>query len=288
MNIEETKIAIIGLGMLGGSYAQGLHKAGMCVIGIDIDPEAIQYAKERRWIEEGGNNPSLIEDCDIVISALYPQAFVDWVCRYQQHFKSGAILSDVTGVKRKVISEINAVLRPDVEFIACHPMAGREYKGIAYADPSQFTQANFLIVSTENNTGHAIETAREIATLLKFRTISLIDPEEHDRIIGFVSQLCHVIAVSLMNISDDPKLVDYTGDSFRDLTRIADINEDLWPELFIYNKDNLMKEIDQLICQLEQMHHLISDEDIEGMKEKMITATIRRRRFNQRQDHPDS
>ncbi|MBR4462862.1 MAG: prephenate dehydrogenase [Erysipelotrichaceae bacterium] len=277
---KETRIAIIGLGMLGGSYAQGLYDAGIRVTGIDIDPEAIRYAKERHWIEEGGNDPSLIKDCDIVISALYPQAFIDWVRANQQYFRSGAILSDVTGVKRKVIEEINGILRPDVEFIACHPMAGREYKGIAYADPSQFRQANFLIVPTENNSDRAIGCAKEIATLLQFKTISLIDPKEHDRIIGFVSQLCHVIAISLMNISDDPRLVNYTGDSFRDLTRIADINEDLWPELFIYNKDNLLKEIDQLISQLEQMHGLIEEEDIAGMKEKMITATIRRRRFH--------
>lgn len=280
MNMKDTKIAIIGLGMLGGSYAQGLYEAGMRVTGIDIDPEAVSFAKEHHWIADGGDDPSLINDCDIVISALYPLAFIDWVRSYQQHFKSGAILSDVTGVKRKVIEEIGKILRPDVEFIACHPMAGREYKGIAYADPSQFPQANFLIVPTGQNSKQAIETAKEIAGLLKFKTVTLIDPEEHDRIIGFVSQLCHVIAISLMNISDDPKLVDYTGDSFRDLTRIADINEDLWPELFIYNKDNLLKEIDQLISQLQEMHGLIEEEDIAGMKEKMVTATMRRRRFS--------
>ena len=280
MSIRDKKIAIIGLGMLGGSYAQGFYEAGMKTTGIDIDPKAIRYAKEHHWIGDGGDDPSLIKDCDIVISALYPQAFIDWIRLHQQCFKSGAILSDVTGVKRKVIEEINGILRPDVEYIACHPMAGREYKGIAYADPSQFAQANFLIVPTEKNSQQAIETAKEIADLLKFKTISLIDPEEHDRIIGFVSQLCHVIAVSLMNISDDPKLTDYTGDSFRDLTRIADINEDLWPELFIYNKDNLLKEIGQLISQLEEMSELIREEDIDRMKEKMIIATIRRRQFS--------
>ena len=280
MTIKDKKIAIIGLGMLGGSYAQGFHDAGIKVTSIDIDPEAISYAKEKGWIEKGGDDPALISDCDIVISALYPQSFVEWIRTNQHHFKENALLSDVTGVKRKVIHEIDAILRPDLEFIACHPMAGREYKGIAYADPSQFRQANFLIVPTENNTEKAIETAREIADVLQFRNISILSAEEHDRIIGFVSQLCHVIAISLMNISDDPKLADYTGDSFRDLTRIADINEDLWPELFIYNKDNLLKEIDQLIDQLKEMHGLIETEDVESMKEKMVTATLRRRNFN--------
>ena len=280
--LKDKKIAIIGLGMLGGSYAQGFYEAGIKVTGIDIDPEAIAYAKAKHWLEKGGEDPSLISDCDIVISALYPQAFIEWIQANQQHFKENALLSDVTGVKRKVIREINAILRPDLEFIACHPMAGREYKGIAYADLSQFSKANFLIVPTESNTSKAVETAREIADTLQFSNVSILSAEEHDRIIGFVSQLCHVIAISLMNISDDPKLVDYTGDSFRDLTRIADINEDLWPELFIYNKDNLLKEIDQLIDQLKEMHGLIDAEDSEGMKEKMVTATIRRRNFNKK------
>ena len=279
---RSTKICIIGLGLLGGSYAKGFYNAGYRITGIDIDPEAIAFAKKMHWIVQGGDDPSLVSDADIVISALYPQTFVDWMKENQHYIKQGALLTDVTGVKRKIIDEINAILRPDLEFIACHPMAGREYKGIAYADCSQFEQANFIIVPTENNSEKAINTAKEIAKLLKFKNVSTLNCDEHDRIIGLVSQLCHVIAISIMNISDNPKLVDYTGDSFRDLTRIANINENLWPELFIYNKDNLMEEINSLIGQMSIMRDLIDAEDIEAMKQLMITATERRKKFGRR------
>ena len=276
------KIAIIGLGLLGGSYAKGLHDAGLQVTGIDIDPSAVAYAKQMGWIEEGGDDPSLIADCDIVISALYPRTFVEWVHRNQKCFKSGALLSDVTGVKRKVIEEINSFLRKDIEYIACHPMAGREYKGIRYADTDRFIAANFIVVPTSENTEAAIQTAHDIGEALHFGHISELTPEAHDRMIGFVSQLTHVIAVSLMNVSDNTHLVDYTGDSFRDLTRIAKINESLWPELFILNKDNMIREIDDFTVEMQRFKQMISDEDIDGMRAKLIQSTERRGKFDRK------
>lgn len=277
-----TKITIVGLGLLGGSYAKGLYNAGYNVTGIDIDPSTIAFAKKMHWIVEGGPEPELVKDSDIVISALYPRTFVEWIGTNQHLLKPGSILTDVTGIKREVMGRVNDMLRPDVEYIACHPMAGREYKGIAYADCSQFEQANFIIVPTEKNTERGLETARELARILKFRRVSTLDAAEHDRIIGFVSQLCHVIALSLMNISDNPKLCDYTGDSFRDLTRVANINEDLWPELFICNKDYLTAEVDALIAQMTRMRDLINAEDVPELKKLMILATERRKRFGKR------
>lgn len=279
---RSSKITIIGLGLLGGSYAKGFFNAGYRITGIDINDETIAFAKRMKWIVDGGSNVELVKDSDIVISALYPNTFVKWIKENQHLLKPGSILTDVTGIKREVIEEINSILRPDVEYIACHPMAGREYKGISYADCKQFEQANYIIVPTEHNTEHAKEIARDIGKILKFHKISELSPDEHDRIIGFVSQLCHVIAISLMNLSDNPELVNYTGDSFRDLTRIADINEDLWPELFICNKDYLTEQIDSLISQMSVMRECINNEDIPKMKELMIEATQRRKKFGRR------
>ena len=276
------KIGIVGLGMLGGSYAKGFYNAGYDVIGIDIDEKAIEYGKKMKWIVEGGTDPSLVSKCDLVIFAIYPMKFAEWIENYQHYFKSGIIISDVTGIKRVVIEKVNSILREDVEFIACHPMAGREYKGIAYADCNQFQTSNYIIVPTEKNSERAVQMAYDIGKVLKFKTISTLGVEEHDRMIGFVSQLCHVIAISLMNLSEDPKIVDYTGDSFRDLTRIANINETLWPELFIYNKDYLTEEVDSLIGQMNVLKRYIQDENVEEMQKLMIQATERRRKFDKR------
>ncbi len=277
---QNTTFAIIGLGVLGGSYVEGLSKKGYSCIGVDIDEKALSYAKEKGWIVKGSTDPKVVEEADIVISCLYPQAFVKWIEENQHYIKKGALLSDVTGVKRNVIQNINSILRDDIEFIACHPMAGKEFKGILYADASKFESANFIIVPTDKNTEEAIKTAHQLAEILGFSLIAELSAEEHDRMIGFLSQLTHVIAVSLMNVSDNEHLVEYTGDSFRDLTRIAEINESMWPELFVENKDYLLDEITSFQNELENMKKMIQDEDYDGMKRKMIQSTERRKKFN--------
>ena len=215
-----------------------------------------------------------------MVFALYPHVFVSWLQENQQYLKSGCLITDVTGVKRTVIAQVNSILRKDVEFIACHPMAGREYKGIQYSDETRFTSANFIIVPTASNTQAAIDTARQLAQILHFRSITTLTAEEHDRMIGYLSQLTHVIAVCLMNANDNPDLAQYTGDSFRDLTRIAKINENMWPELFILNKDDLSEELESFIHELQDFEDLLEKEDVEGMKEKMIQSTKRRKEFD--------
>jgi prephenate dehydrogenase len=277
---QNTTFAVIGLGVLGGSYVEGLSKKGYSCVGIDIDESAIDYAKEKGWIIKGGTDPRLVEKADIVVSCLYPKAFVQWIKENQKYIKKNALLTDVTGVKRNVIKNINDILRDDIEFIACHPMAGKEFKGILYADASKFESANFIIVPTNENTQEAIQTAHQLAEILGFSMIAELSAEEHDKMIGFLSQLTHVIAVSLMNVTDNSHLVDYTGDSFRDLTRIAEINESMWPELFIENKDYLLNEITSFQNALADMKQLIEDEDYDGIKQKMILSTERRKKFN--------
>lgn len=276
---NNTVFAIVGLGVLGGSYVQALSAKGYHCIGIDINEQSIETALEKEWIVKGGTDPSLVKEADIVVCALYPHVFIEWVRKNQHFFKPGALLTDVTGVKRQVILNIHSELRSDVEFIACHPMAGRESRGIQYADASRFQNANFIIVP-ENNTQEAIDTAYQLARILGFTKISELTPEEHDKMVGFLSQLTHVIAVSLMNVSDNTHLAAYTGDSFRDLTRIAKINEDMWPELFILNKDNLSREIDDFVKEMLNFKDLLNKEDIEGMKLKMRISTERRKKFD--------
>lgn len=275
------KISIIGLGVLGGSYAKGFHNAGYeNIYGVDINEETLDFALKQGWIKEGSTDPSIVQDSDIVISALYPHAFIKWLNENQKYFKSGSILTDVTGIKRAVIKEVRNILREDVEFIPCHPMAGREYKGIQYADASLFHSANFIIIKEDVTTDRSLEIAYDIARILEFKHVAELTAEEHDEMIGYLSQLTHVIAISLMNANDNPHLSEYTGDSFRDLTRIAKINEDLWPELFTLNKDYLMNEIDSFVNEMNNFKKLLEHDDIEGMKEKMIHSTERRKYFD--------
>ncbi len=279
---KNLEITIVGLGLLGGSYAQGFYEAGYAVNGIDTDEKAVQYALDQGWIKRGSTDVSLLQESDIVISTLYPLVLKDWIQTNGKLLKEGSIFTDVTGVKRQIIDAVNANIPESVEFIACHPMAGREFRGIQYADAHRFHDANFIIVPTEKNTQKAIELAEDIAHALKFQRISVLTAEEHDKMIGYLSQLTHVIAVSLMNMSDNEHLVSLTGDSFRDLTRIANINERLWPQLFILNKDYLVKEIDGFIDEMESFKQMIEKEDEEGMKAKLLQSTERRKKFDKK------
>lgn len=279
---KENKILIVGLGLLGGSYAMALTKAGYSVSALTRSPETIQYALQAGMIEKGDTkiDGNLIGEADIVIFGLYPTTLLDWIAANQQYFKPGALLTDVTGVKSSIVPKIQDMLREDVEFIGCHPMAGKESSGVKNSDPEIFKPANFIITPTERNTKEAVETCYELAEILGFTRVSELSIQEHDEMIGFLSQLTHVIAVSLMTCNDSQELVKYTGDSFRDLTRIAKINEKMWSELFLLNKEELLSQIDRFSGELTAFRNMLAEEDRAGMEEKMKLSTQRRHQFD--------
>ena len=279
---KNTKIVIVGLGVIGGGYATALSNAGYTVDCITKEQADIDYALERGMIRRGSTVPTaeMLSDADVVICALYPTVFIDWVKENQHLFKSGAILSDVTGVKGAVVESVQSMLRPDVEFIAAHPMAGRERSGVEYSDPTVFRGANYIITPTERNTEEAIELCKELGLLLGFGQISVLSPEEHDKMIAFLSQLTHVIAVTLMNCNTGEGLEKYTGDSFRDLTRIAKINDRMWSELFLLNREALLSEIDAFADELSEFRRMLVDGNSDGMREKMRSSTARRALFD--------
>lgn len=281
MIAEDTRFLIVGLGLIGGSYAMGLKKNGYHVDAIDINQLSIDFAKKNGIIDDGATfDIDLIKNADFIISGLYPNMVCEWIATYQKYMKPHCFLTDVSGVKTAIVSRIQDNLRDDLEFLASHPMAGKEVSGVKYADDSIFHIANFIITPTEKNSEEAIEMLKNFATILGFSNITILTPEKHDEMIGFVSQLTHVIAVSLMNTNDNTHLVEYTGDSFRDLTRIAKINENLWSELFFLNKDNLIREIDDFIAEVNNLKAKLERNDVEGLKELFIQSTIRRKLFD--------
>lgn len=280
--ISDSRILIVGLGLIGGSYAKALKRLGYHVTAIDTRREAIDYAVENHIINEGYTEvePQVVSSADAVIFGLYPRVFLDWIDRYQQFFKPGAMITDVTGVKSCIVYEIQEKLRDDVEFIASHPMAGREVYGVENADDAIFRGANFIITPTEKNTPQAIRWIGSLGRILGFSRISVLSPEEHDEMIGYLSQLTHCIAVALMTCSDNEHLVDYTGDSFRDLTRIANINDLMWSELFLLNRESLLKYMDIFLTEFASLRDMIRDGRVEELREKMRLSTKRRAYFN--------
>ena len=275
-------IGIIGLGLMGASFAKRLSpQKDKTIYGIDQNKQTIQTALELNIIKEGSTDPGkLIKKCNLIILALYPTMIKPWIVENQQYLESGTILMDISGVKTNIVEPVQAILREDLELISIHPMCGRESRGIDFAQADIFDNANYIIVPTNKNTPKAIEAAKQLGKDLRVKNISILSCEEHDRMIGFLSQLTHVIAVSLMNTHDNSHLVEYTGDSFRDLTRIATINEDLWSELFLLNKDILLDEIDQFLDATKHFRDSLEKEDIDEMKCLFIQSTNRRKLFN--------
>ena len=279
---KNTKILIVGLGVIGGSYAAALTKEGYTVDCITKEQVDIDYARSHGIIKHGTTeiDEDLISESELIIFALYPTVFIDWISKHQGLFSPGTLITDVTGVKGSVVFEVQSILRPDVEFISAHPMAGRERSGVEFADPSVFRGANYIVTPTEKNTDGAIEICKELGTILGFSRISILTPEEHDKMIAFLSQLTHCIAVSLMTCNETPGLEKYTGDSFRDLTRIAKINDKMWSELFMMNKDALLLEMDGFIKEFNLLREMLASGDVEGMRAKMRASTERRSLFD--------
>lgn len=279
---KNTKILIVGLGVIGGGYAAGLTRLGYDVSCITKDEKDIDYAIENGIIKNGTAklDPELIGNAQLIIFALYPTVFVDWIEKNQNLISKGTVITDVTGVKSTVVEKVQSILRPDIEFIAAHPMAGRERSGVEYSDPGVFIGANYIITPTEKNTKEAIEVCRELGRILGFSRISELSCKEHDEMIAYLSQLTHCIAVTLMTSDDTPDLQKYTGDSFRDLTRIAKINDRMWSELFIMNKAALLEKMDAFQKEFSSLRNMIENEDTEGMRDMMRRSTAKRLSFD--------
>lgn len=273
-------LVIIGLGAIGGSFAMSLMKKGYDrIIGVDIDKQTIELALNKGFIHEGTTLPDeVLAEADMILLTLYPGQIALFVQEHRNHFKPGAVLTDVTGVKTAIINDVEQILPAHVDFIFAHPMRGSEKKGIAGADESKFIQANALITPISINKEENIKKVEQLYTDAGFDTVTRVTPEQHDEQIAYVSQLMHVLSVSVVNstqASEDTLL--FAGNSFKELTRIADINESLWGELFLYNKDALLSSIEAFETELDTFKQALQDEDDESLKTFLINARNQRR-----------
>ena len=279
---KDKQILIVGLGLLGGAYASSLTRQGFRVSAITRRQETIDYAMNKGIIQSGdvNINRELIEAADLIIFSLYPTTLLEWLESNGHLIRPGTIVTDVTGVKGYVTEQIQSMLPEGVEYIGAHPMAGREVLGVENSDEEIFRGANYLVVPTEKNSEDAIELCEDLGFRLGFARVSRLSVEEHDRMIAFLSQLTHCIAVSLMCCNDDANLVRYTGDSFRDLTRIARINDGMWSELFMCNREKLLEQMDIFSETFGELRRALAEGDVEKMREMMRHSTAHRALFD--------
>ena len=284
--IKEMSVAIVGLGVIGAAFAESFKNIGIkTVYGIDIDEMTISKAEDKGIITKGYlETKEPLEKSDLVIITLYPNLMKSFFINNINNFKENAVITDVVGIKEKIVNDIKPIIeknRKDIDFIFGHPMAGREKRGIDFADSKVFKDANYIIIKDEKNKKENLELLSELVECMGFKKVSFLTAQEHDEIIAFTSQLTHAIAVSLVN-SDSQKYDTnrFIGDSYRDLTRIAKINEDLWSELFIGNRDNLLNMIEQFEKELDIIKDALKNKDLGTLKEKFIISTRRREKID--------
>lgn len=276
------KILIVGLGVIGGGYAMALKEAGYKdIYGVDINKETLKKAENMNIIKEGFlSEEKIIGEADLIVLAIYPNLVKNFIMRNRNKFKKGALITDVTGIKQLFINEIIEILPENIDFVFAHPMAGREKKGIDYATNEVFKGANFLIVETERNKEENIRKIEELALKMGFEHIKRTTPAFHDEMISFTSQLPHVLAVSLINSDIEGRNTgQFIGDSYRDLTRIANMNEKLWSLLFLGNKKNLLTSMNNFEREFDKIKKCIEENDEKGLQELFIKSTIRREKL---------
>ena len=276
-------IVIVGLGVIGGSFAMALNSAGYSsVYGVDVDEETLRKAKELGIIKDGSTSgEEFFKNADLIIMSIYPKLVIDFVEKNRGCFKKGSIVTDTTGIKGMFIDKILDLMPEDVEFIFGHPMAGREKKGIDFATAQVFQNANYIITPVTRNKERNIQIIEKLAFEIGFKRVRRISPEVHDEMIGFTSQLPHAIAVALINSDEEGRETgNFIGDSYRDLTRIANINEELWSELFLGNKNNLLKAINNFELQLDLIKKSIYENDKEELMEFFRKSTSRREKLD--------
>ncbi|MBU3137072.1 prephenate dehydrogenase [Clostridium gasigenes] len=276
------RILIVGLGVVGGSYAMALKEAGYeDVYGLDTDLDTLKKAEDLRIIKKGYiDGTDIVEKCDLIILSIYPRLVKRFIQDNKNRFKKGTVITDATGIKEMFINDILEILPSNVDFIFGHPMAGREKKGIDYASSKVFKGANYLITTIDSNKEENIKLIEKLAYNIGFKKVRRITPKYHDEMISFTSQLPHAIAVALINSDEEGRDTgSFIGDSYRDLTRIANINEDLWSELFLGNKSNLIKVIDEFEVELKKIKIALENNDNKCLKELFVKSTRRREKL---------
>lgn len=272
-------ITIVGLGVIGGSYALALKEAGIPeVYGVDTDLQTITMAHAMGAIAGGGTDASqYLPESDMVILAIYPKSVIPFLRQYAHLMKPGSVLTDATGIKTAIIDQILPLLPEGVDYVPGHPMAGREKKGFAFASAEVFKGANYLLTPLPTNTPEHIDQIEQLALQMGFRRVKRITAQLHDEMIAYTSQLPHAMAVALVNSDIDGRDTGkFIGNSYRDLTRIARINSALWAELFFENREQLLPALDRFLDEMRSIRNAVAERDQQALVAKFDESTRRR------------
>jgi prephenate dehydrogenase len=283
LDISNLNITIVGIGLIGGSYAKAIRKNIKInkLWAIDINMDALNEAKYTGVIDDGFTNSQFpLENSDIVILCTYPNITIDFLKENMMYFKKKALITDTLGMKNKIVSETLSVIRDDLEFIGGHPMSGKESNGYNYSDADIFKNAQYILTPNKTTSSNSLNLLKQIITSIGFSDIIEMSSQTHDEKVAFTSQLPHIIACTLMNSSNLNNNLQCVGGSFKDATRVADINSELWSELIFENKDNILNELNNFIVDITNIHNIIKSDDKDNLVSFLNISKERRKKMN--------
>jgi prephenate dehydrogenase len=262
------KIGIIGLGLIGGSIAQGLKKNNHKISAYDKDTNALKYALDKNIIDESLENlTNFLKNNKLVYLCLYPHDIISFFKINGHLIQPGTIFIEVSGIKSSLISEIEKIDLPDIEIIYTHPIAGKESSGVYNSDCSIFENSNYIIIDYLKNKKENVVLAKKLAEEIGFDKISIVSMETHDDLLAYTSHLTHLISMALVNSYDEEiNVVDFAGDSYKDLTRIAQNNSVLWTDIFLNNSKYILNRLDLFIEELNLLKSEIQNKDSDKLK----------------------
>lgn len=266
------KVLICGLGLIGASLAKTLKKnTTHTVFGWNRTPSVTEKALRDGVIDRTGDIDELMSDADITFVNFYPDAIVPFILEHKNSFKKDSIVTDSCGIKTKICKELEHE-KLNFYYVGAHPMAGREVGGYDNSQDTLFDKASFIVTPYENTPRNKVDALVGLAQDMKFARTVVTTPEHHDEMIAFTSQIAHVLACSYVLSPLAPMHPGYSAGSYRDVSRVARINAEMWSDLFIDNKDALVREVDDLVSNLMKFKYNIINEDRQALCDLMNKA----------------
>lgn len=272
------KIIVVGLGLIGGSFCKAIKAyTEHHVIGMDADDTALDMAISMEAVDEviPVDRTDLLSRGDITILAIPPRRIVEFLLENAANFKKGSIVTDVCGVKEYIVDNVEEPLRKQgVNFIGAHPMAGTEYAGFAFSKKDMFENASYILTTTEHTDRDSLLVLKRLARSIGFKKVMETTPALHDEAIAYTSQMVHVASNSYIRSATLPKEKGFSAGSFLDMTRVARLDENMWSDLFLLNKKNLLFEIDQMQQHMADIRNAMENDD-----KKALTELLRKGRL---------
>lgn len=254
-------VAIVGLGLIGGSLAKTFSAHGHRVYGMDKNPQTMEQALQDGAVADVLDDVRMAH-CDLVLICLYPQKTVDYILEKQQIFAGDTVVLDVCGVKEFVCREIEPVAAErGFTFVGAHPMAGRELSGYRASMDNLFHHASMILTPNTNTDSNIINKLANLFYSLEFRKVVVATPQRHDEIIAITSQLAHIVSNCYVKSPTAQDFGGFSAGSFKDLTRVAKLNEEMWTDLFSKNRPNLLRELDIFLENLQRYRDALAQED---------------------------